>query len=182
MQEQLKAIMARVSEDLKNIQDTGALEQLRVSVMGKKGELTQILRGMGSLPAEERPAMGQLVNKTRAALEEAIEERLRALSEKEKQKRLEQEKIDVTLPGKTRSAGSLHPMNVVLTDLLDIFTGMGFEVVEGPEVEFDHYNFELLNLPKNHPARDAQDTFYIEDNIVLRTHTSPVQEIGRAHV
>ncbi len=175
MQEQLKAIMARVSEDLKNIQDTGALEQLRVSVMGKKGELTQILRGMGSLPAEERPAMGQLVNKTRAALEEAIEERLRALSEKEKQKRLEQEKIDVTLPGKTRSAGSLHPMNVVLTDLLDIFTGMGFEVVEGPEVEFDHYNFELLNLPKNHPARDAQDTFYIEDNIVLRTHTSPVQ-------
>ena len=175
MQEQLKAIMARVTEELKNIQDTGALEQLRVSVMGKKGELTQILRGMGSLPAEERPAMGQLVNKTRAALEQAIEERLQVLSEMEKQKRLEQEKIDVTLPGKTRSAGSLHPMNVVLSDLLDIFTGMGFEVVEGPEVEFDHYNFELLNLPKNHPARDAQDTFYIEDNIVLRTHTSPVQ-------
>ena len=175
MQEQLKAIMARVTEELKNIQDTGALEQLRVSVMGKKGELTQILRGMGSLPAEERPAMGQLVNKTRAALEQAMEERLQALSEMEKQKRLEQEKIDVTLPGKTRSAGSLHPMNVVLSDLLDIFTGMGFEVVEGPEVEFDHYNFELLNLPKNHPARDAQDTFYIEDNIVLRTHTSPVQ-------
>ena len=175
MQEQLKAIMARVTEELKNIQDTGALEQLRVSVMGKKGELTQILRGMGSLPAEERPAMGQLVNKTRAALEQAMEERLQALSEMEKQKRLEQEKIDVTLPGKTRSAGSLHPMNVVLSDLLDIFTGMGFEVVEGPEVEFDHYIFELLNLPKNHPARDAQDTFYIEDNIVLRTHTSPVQ-------
>ena len=175
MQEQLKAIMARVTEELKNIQDTGALEQLRVSVMGKKGELTQILRGMGSLPAEERPAMGQLVNKTRAALEQAMEERLQVLSEMEKQKRLEQEKIDVTLPGKTRSAGSLHQMNVVLSDLLDIFTGMGFEVVEGPEVEFDHYNFELLNLPKNHPARDAQDTFYIEDNIVLRTHTSPVQ-------
>ena len=172
MQEQLKAIMARVTEELKNIQDTGALEQLRVSVMGKKGELTQILRGMGSLPAEERPAMGQLVNQTRAALEQAMEERLQVLSEMEKQKRLEQEKIDVTLPGKTRSAGSLHPMNVVLSDLLDIFTGMGFEVVEGPEVE---YNFELLNLPKNHPARDAQDTFYIEDNIVLRTHTSPVQ-------
>ena len=175
MQEQLKAIMARVTEELKNIQDTGALEQLRVSVMGKKGELTQILRGMGSLPAEERPAMGQLVNQTRAALEQAMEERLQVLSEMEKQKRLEQEKIDVTLPGKTRSAGSLHPMNVVLSDLLDIFTGMGFEVVEGPEVEFDHYNFELLNLPKNHPARDAQDTFYIEDHIVLRTHTSPVQ-------
>ena len=175
MQEQLKAIMARVTEELKNIQDTGALEQLRVSVMGKKGELTQILRGMGSLPAEERPAMGQLVNQTRAALEQAMEERLQVLSEMDKQKRLEQEKIDVTLPGKTRSAGSLHPMNVVLSDLLDIFTGMGFEVVEGPEVEFDHYNFELLNLPKNHPARDAQDTFYIEDNIVLRTHTSPVQ-------
>ena len=175
MQEQLKAIMARVTEELKNIHDTGALEQLRVSVMGKKGELTQILRGMGSLPAEERPAMGQLVNQTRAALEQAMEERLQVLSEMEKQKRLEQEKIDVTLPGKTRSAGSLHPMNVVLSDLLDIFTGMGFEVVEGPEVEFDHYNFELLNLPKNHPARDAQDTFYIEDNIVLRTHTSPVQ-------
>lgn len=175
MQDQLKAIWARVSEELKNIQDSSALEQLRVTVMGKKGELTQLLRGMGQVPADQRPALGQIVNSTRANLEQAIEKRADELKNREKEQRLLRETIDVTLPGKNRSAGSLHPMNIVLDDLLTIFTGMGFEVVEGPEVEFDHFNFELLNLPKNHPARDAQDTFYIDDNIVLRTHTSPVQ-------
>lgn len=175
MQDQLKAIWARVSEELKNIQDSSALEQLRVTVMGKKGELTQLLRGMGQVPADQRPALGQIVNSTRANLEQAIEKRAGELKNREKEQRLLRETIDVTLPGKNRSAGSLHPMNIVLDDLLTIFTGMGFEVVEGPEVEFDHFNFELLNLPKNHPARDAQDTFYIDDNIVLRTHTSPVQ-------
>ena len=175
MQDQLKSIREHVAEELKNIQDSSALEQLRVRVLGKKGELTAILRGMGKLPAEERPKMGQIVNETREKLESAIDEAAAALRQREKEFRLKRETIDVTLPGKTRTAGSLHPMNIVLDDLLDIFTGMGFEMVEGPEIEYDHYNFELLNVPKNHPARDAQDTFYVDDNVVLRSQTSPVQ-------
>ena len=175
MQDQLKAIRDRVMEELKEVKDTSALEQLRVRVLGKKGELTGILRGMGKLPAEERPKMGQIVNETRARLEAALDERAEKLRALEKEARLASETLDVTLPGVERSAGSLHPMNIVLNDLLDIFTGMGFEAVEGPEIEYDHYNFELLNVPKNHPARDAQDTFYIDDNVVLRSQTSPVQ-------
>ncbi len=175
MQEELKAIRERVLEELRSAKDTTALEQLRVRVLGKKGELTSILRGMGKLPPEERPKVGQIVNETREKLEKAMDEAAEKLRALEKEARLASEKIDVTLPGTTRTAGSLHPMNLVLSDLLDIFVGMGFEAVEGPEIEYDHYNFELLNVPKNHPARDAQDTFYIDDNVVLRSQTSPVQ-------
>ncbi len=175
MREQLAKIVEQALEQLKEVGDSAALEQLRVRIMGKKGELTAILRGMGQLSPQERPAMGQWVNEARRKLEEAIESRKQALEQAEKEARLAREAIDVTLPGRERALGSLHPMNIVLEDLLEIFTGMGFEVVEGPEVEYDRYNFELLNLPKNHPARDAQDTFYIDDNVVLRTHTSPVQ-------
>ena len=119
--------------------------------------------------------MGQMVNETRAAIEEALEARATVLREKEKEERLKREAIDVTMPVRPRSAGAPNPLYTVQDELVEIFVGMGYEVVEGPEVEYDHYNFELLNLPKNHPARDAQDTFYIDDNIVLRTHTSPVQ-------
>ena len=175
MQDQLKAIREHVIEELKTVQDSNALEQLRVRVLGKKGELTAILRGMGKVPAEERPAIGRIVNETREKLESAIDETAAALRAREKDFRLRREAIDVTLPGTERMAGSLHPMNIVLEDLLTIFTGMGFEAVEGPEIEYDRFNFELLNVPKNHPARDAQDTFYIDDNVVLRSQTSPVQ-------
>ena len=175
MQDQLKAIREHVIEELKTVQDSNALEQLRVRVLGKKGELTAILRGMGKVPAEERPAIGRIVNETREKLESAIDETAAALRAREKDFRLRREAIDVTLPGTERTAGSLHPMNIVLEDLLTIFTGMGFEAVEGPEIEYDRFNFELLNVPKNHPARDAQDTFYIDDNVVLRSQTSPVQ-------
>ena len=175
MQDQLKAIREHVIEELKSVQDSNALEQLRVRVLGKKGELTAILRGMGKVPAEERPAIGRIVNETREKLESAIDETAAALRAREKDFRLRREAIDVTLPGTERVAGSLHPMNIVLEDLLTIFTGMGFEAVEGPEIEYDRFNFELLNVPKNHPARDAQDTFYIDDNVVLRSQTSPVQ-------
>ena len=175
MQDQLKAIREHVIEELKSVQDSNALEQLRVRVLGKKGELTAILRGMGKVPAEERPAIGRIVNETREKLESAIDETAAALRAREKDFRLRREAIDVTLPGTERMAGSLHPMNIVLEDLLTIFTGMGFEAVEGPEIEYDRFNFELLNVPKNHPARDAQDTFYIDDNVVLRSQTSPVQ-------
>ncbi len=175
MQAKVLEITNSTLNELKGISDSQALEQLRVRVLGKKGELTSILRGMGQVDPEMRPKVGQWVNEARATIENAIVEAQKAIIKKEKEKRLEKEAIDVTLPVNERSAGSLHPMTMVLEELLDIFTGMGFEAVEGPEVEYDHYNFELMNIPKNHPARDAQDTFYVDDNIVLRTHTSPVQ-------
>ena len=175
MEKTLQEIRERVLKEMAEAKASSKLEQIRVGVLGKKGELTGLLRGMGKLPAEERPRVGQLVNDVRQALEEALEKRSAELKAKEKEERLAAEALDVTLPGPERSAGWLHPMNIALNKMIDVFVGMGYEVVEGPEVEYDHYNFELLNLPKNHPARDAQDTFYVDDNIVLRTHTSPVQ-------
>ncbi len=175
MESKLREIRERVLGELAKANSTALLEQIRVGVLGKKGELTALLRGMGKLPPEERPRVGQLVNEVRSALESALEARSEELKAREKAARLDAEAIDVTLPGPERGAGSLHPMNIALERMIEIFVGMGYEVVEGPEVEYDHYNFELLNLPKNHPARDAQDTFYVDDNIVLRTHTSPVQ-------
>ncbi len=175
MREKINEILERTLEELKNANDSQSLDAVRVRVLGKKGELTGILRGMGQVAADMRPKIGQWVNEARERLEEAISEAQKKIAERELEKRLEDEKVDVTMPVEGRSAGSLHPMSIVLEQLLDIFTGMGFEAVEGPEVELDHYNFELMNIPKNHPARDAQDTFYIDDNVVLRTHTSPVQ-------
>lgn len=167
MQESLDALGA--------LNSTAELEALRVRILGKKGELTGLLRGMGKLSPEERPAMGQLVNSVREQIETALDAQAARIAASEKEARLKAEAIDVTLPGKTRQLGALHPITQAENALLDIFTGMGFEVVQGPEIELDHYNFELMNLPKNHPARDAQDTFYISDNVLLRTHTSPVQ-------
>ena len=175
MREKINEILERTLEELKSANDFQSLDAVRVRVLGKKGELTGILRGMGQVAADMRPKIGQWVNEAREKLEEAIGEAQKKIAERELEKRLENEKVDVTMPVEGRSAGSLHPMSIVLEQLLDIFTGMGFEAVEGPEVELDHYNFELMNIPKNHPARDAQDTFYIDDNVVLRTHTSPVQ-------
>ena len=175
MENKLREIREQVLKNIEEAKASASLEQIRVGMLGKKGELTGLLRGMGKLPPEERPRMGQLVNDVRAALEAKLEERAAELRAREKQARLAAEAIDVTLPGPERGAGSLHPMNIALSKMIEIFVGMGYEVVDGPEVEYDHYNFELLNVPKNHPARDAQDTFYVEDNIVLRSQTSPVQ-------
>ena len=175
MKDQLNQIIFTALEAVNAASSTADLEALRVKVLGKKGELTGILRGMGKLPAEERPQVGQLVNEAREQIEGALEGKIAELSKQERAAKLASESIDVTMPGASRSRGSLHPMSIVWEDMISIFTSMGYEVVEGPEVELDHYNFELLNLPKNHPARDAQDTFYIDDNVVLRTHTSPVQ-------
>lgn len=175
MENKLRELRERVLKNIEEARESQNLEQIRVSMLGKKGELTGLLRGMGKLPPEERPKMGQMVNDVRAALEAKLEERVHELQAREKQARLAAEAVDVTLPGPQRSAGSLHPMNIALQKMVEIFVGMGYEVVDGPEVEFDHFNFELLNVPKNHPARDAQDTFYVEDNIVLRSQTSPVQ-------
>lgn len=175
MEELLREIREKARKEIEGAGASGKLEEIRVRVLGKKGELTALLRGMGKLAPEERPKVGQMVNKARAAIEAALETRKEMLASAEKEARLAREAIDVTMPGPARMAGAINPMNMALEKMIDIFVGMGYEVVEGPEVEFDRYNFELLNLPKNHPARDMQDTFYVDDNIVLRTHTSPVQ-------
>ncbi len=175
MQERIRQILQEAQKALGTAGNSGQLEALRVKYQGKKGSLTELLRSMGTLSPEERPAFGAMVNEAREVISEMIEQRGRALRRIEREMRLSRETIDVTEPRPLPRTGTLHPISLVLSDLTDLFTGMGFEVVEGPEVELDTYNFELLNLPKNHPARDAQDTFYIEENIVLRTHTSPVQ-------
>ena len=175
MNEEIISIVERAIEEINALDDAKQLELLRVRMLGKKGALTQILRGMGQLPPGERPAFGQMVNTARDQLEAALAARAAFIERLMKDARLTDEAIDVTLPGKRGGAGSVHPTTLILNDMIEIFTGMGFTVVEGPEVELDHYNFELLNLPKHHPSRDAQDTFYVDENIVLRTHTSPAQ-------
>jgi phenylalanyl-tRNA synthetase alpha chain len=144
-------------------------------VLGKKGELTALLKGLGQLPAQDRPAVGAQINEVRAGLQAQMDDALARLQKLEREAALQSETIDVTEPRPLPGVGSSHPITLVMNDLIECFTGMGFEVLQGPEVELDHYNFELMNIPKNHPARDAQDTFYMDDNVVLRTHTSPMQ-------
>ncbi len=175
MRDKLEQIRLEAVQALEKLSSLNELEDFRVRFLGKKGELTLLLREMGSLPAEERPVVGRIANEIRAYLENELEKKTVALKEAELKQKLESEAIDVTVPGKRPAAGKLHPLTTVLNELKDIFLGMGFEVAEGPEVEYDYYNFEALNIPKNHPARDVQDTFYINENILLRTHTSPVQ-------
>ncbi len=175
----MKEKLAKIKEDvllhLKDAIDLDTLENIRIKYLGKKGELTAVLKGMGGLSAEERPVIGALANEIRALLEKEIDEKKAELIKKETEERLKNEVIDVTMPGKKQPSGTLHPLTKVLDDIKDIAVGMGFEIAEGPEVELDYYNFEALNIPKNHPARDTQDTFYVSDNVVLRTQTSPMQ-------
>lgn len=173
MRERLEALKQEALKEL-NMKEAD-LQELKIKYLGKKGPLTEILRGMGSLSPEERPVIGDLANKVRAAIESKISERLAAKEQMETEARLRQETIDVTLPGTPSAQGVIHPLNKVIQEIEDIFLGMGFTVMEGPEVEQDYYNFEALNLPKNHPARDMQDSFYINEEILMRTHTSPVQ-------
>lgn len=175
VKKQLEQIRLAAEESLKQIDSMAGLEEIRVKFLGKKGELTSVLRGMGQLSAEERPLIGQLANQIRSGIEERLETAKEHLQQAELEKKLSRETIDVTVPGKRPNVGKTHPLTTVLDELKDIFIGMGFSIAEGPEVEYDYYNFEALNLPKNHPARDTQDTFYISDNIVLRTQTSPMQ-------
>ncbi len=175
MKEQLKSIEVRAKEELKKISDPKLLEDFRVRFLGKKSEISTILKQMGKLSPEERPIMGQLANSIRSDIENAISERSRTLKTEMEKIRLASETIDVTLPGAAPKIGKPHPLNAVLEEVEEVFLGMGFDIVEGPEVETDHYCFEALNMPKHHPARDTQDTFYINDNVVLRTQTSSVQ-------
>lgn len=175
MKEQLEALRTEALEELKTLESPKELEDFRVRYMGKKGSVTGLLRGMGALPAEERPVMGQLVNQLRQELEDAVTEKNQAVQAKLQKEQLEKEKLDVTMPGKKVASGGLHPLNVVLDDIIDIFQSMGFDVIDGPEVETDYYCFQALNVPEDHPARDMQDTFYLTDNLLLRTQTSAAQ-------
>ena len=175
MKDKLQAIR---EEALKQIRESNRLDKLnevRVSFLGKKGELTAVLKGMKNVDPKERPFVGQMVNETREAIEEFLEETKKKLEEKAREEKMKQEVIDVTLPAKKINVGHRHPNTIALEEVERIFVGMGYEVVEGPEIEYDLYNFEKLNIPANHPAKDEQDTFYINDKIVLRTQTSPVQ-------
>lgn len=175
MREQVLEVKAKALEACQRASSSRELEDVRVRFLGKKGELTQLLRGMGQLPPQERPVMGKLVNDVRAEVEKAIKERGQALVRAEMDQRLQAEKLDLTMPGRRPPRGTKHPLNLVLDDLKQTFIGMGFTVVEGPEIETDYYNFEALNVPPEHPARDMQDTFYITDDLLLRSQTSPVQ-------
>ena len=175
MKERLEQILKDATA---RIQESDALDKLndvRVSFLGKKGELTTVLKSMKDVAKEDRPLIGQMVNETRAKIEACLEKTNSDLEAKLLEARLEEEVIDVTLPAKKQTLGHRHPNTIALEEVERIFTGMGYEVLEGPEIEYDKYNFELLNIPANHPAKDEQDTFYINKEIVLRTQTSPVQ-------
>lgn len=175
MKEKLLALKEEALNELSQVKDAAQLEASRVKYLGKKGPLTEILRGMGTLPAEERPIVGQIANEVRAAIQEVIVQKQEQFKQEETKRRLQSETIDVTLPGRMQTKGALHPLTKVIQEIEDIFIGMGYKVAEGPEVETDYYNFEALNLPKDHPARDMQDSFYITEEILMRTQTSPVQ-------
>ncbi len=175
MKEQLNQIKLNANEQLNEIETLDRLEEFRVKFLGKKGELTAVMKGMGGLSAEERPIIGQLANEVRGFIEGAVEEKKEAIQKAQMAEKIKAEALDVTMPGTHNKKGTLHPLTKVLNDLEDIFMGMGFTIAEGPEVELDYYNFEALNIPKDHPARDTQDTFYINDEVVLRSQTSPVQ-------
>ncbi len=175
MKAALEAIRQKIVVELQEAHDMQTLENIRVKFLGKKGELTAILKQMGKLSAEERPVIGQLANEIRAFMEDHIADRTAQLKRELTQQKLKEERLDVTLPGKKEPIGKKHPLNLVLEEIEEIFLGMGFSIATGPEVELDYYNFEALNIPKDHPARDTQDTFYISDNVLLRTQTSPMQ-------
>lgn len=175
LQNQLEELKTQTLAKISAAEELQAVEQIRVETLGKKGPITEVLRGMRDLSPEERPKVGAFANEIRDLLTEAIDVRKAELTEIALEKALEEETIDVTLPGKQMTQGTRHVITQVMEEIEDVFVGMGYQVVEGYEVESDHYNFERMNLPKNHPARDMQDTFYISEDILIRTHTSPVQ-------
>ena len=175
MQEELRRIQQEAAGELEKIADKSGLEDIRLRMLGKKGQLTQLLRSMAKLPPEERPKAGQMINAVRQKLTEQMDELEASLRRKEQERALEREIIDITEPREHTHYGTKHPLSLIEDKMISIFTSMGFDVVEGPEVELDLFNFELLNIPKNHPARDAQDTFYIDPNTLLRTHTTAMQ-------
>jgi len=175
MKLKLEEIKTQAENDLKKITDEVSLQNLKAKYLGRVGVITELLKGLREVPQSERPEMGRLVNDSKSIIEDIFDQKLSIIKEDKKQKELLEEKLDVTLPGRGFHLGAKHPVTQVMEQVVEIFERMGFQVAEGPEVELDYYNFEALNIPPDHPARDMQDTFYISDEIVLRTHTSPVQ-------
>lgn len=175
LQEQLEELKSQTLAKIESAKELAAVESIRVETLGKKGPITEVLRGMRDLSAEERPKVGAFANEIRDMLTSAVEKRKAELTELALEKKLSEEALDVTLPGKQVPHGSRHVLTQIMEEIEDTFIGMGYQVIEGTEIESDHYNFERMNLPKDHPARDMQDTFYISDDLLLRTHTSPVQ-------
>lgn len=175
MLEKLNVIKQMAEQELNNAVDSAQLNDLRVKYLGKKGELTLVLRGMGQLSSEERPKVGQVANEVRGFIENILETRGQELKNQQLRERLQKETIDISLPGQNMIMGRKHPITMVIDQIKEIFLGMGYTIAEGPEIELDYYNFEALNIPPDHPARDMQDSFYITEEMLLRTHTSPVQ-------
>lgn len=175
MKEKLISIKEEALSRISAADSMDKLNEIKVAILGKKGQLTEVMKSMKDIPAEERPQFGQIVNDTRQAIEEVLENARKDIAKKVRESQMKREVIDVTLPAKKANVGHRHPNTIALEEVERIFIGMGYEVVEGPEIEYDYYNFEALNIPANHPAKDEQDTFYINDKIVLRTQTSPVQ-------
>lgn len=175
MKQELLELKEQTSQSIQTAQTLAELNLVRVEVLGKKGSLTKLLRGLGELPPEERPVMGEMVNKTRQQLEETLEARTRQLALAEETAKLSVETLDVELPGRAPRRGHVHPLRSVMEEITEVFLGMGFTIAEGPEIEWDYYNFEMLNLPPEHPAREMQDSLYITEKTLLRTQTSPIQ-------
>lgn len=184
MKEKLQSIREKALAQISGSDSLDRLNEIRIAYLGKKGELTEVLKGMKEVDAKDRPMVGQLVNETRSAIEEMLEQTKTKMTKKLREIQMEKETIDVTLPAKKNAFGHKHPNTVALNEVEKIFVGMGYEVVEGPEVEYDYYNFEALNIPANHPAKDEQDTFYINGDILLRTQTSSTQihEMEKGHL
>jgi phenylalanyl-tRNA synthetase alpha chain len=175
VKEELESLQKETWSSLSKVSTEKELLEIRVKVLGKKGSLTQLLKNLGNLPESERREIGKKANEVKEDLEKRIEETLLQIRERERSEALKREKIDVTLPGRRIPAGRKHPITQIFDEVIDIFSRLGFEVAEGPEVELDYYNFEALNIPRGHPAREMQATFFISDDVVLRTHTSPMQ-------
>jgi len=175
MKDKLDSIKCAALDIIERAENTSQLNDARVKYLGKSGEISLLMRDMATVPKEERPAMGKLVNELRAAVENALNAKTELISQLELDRRLKEEAIDVTMPTKSKRTGTLHPLTLITQELIEIFANMGFSVTEGPEIESDLFNFQLLNIPKDHPSRDMQDTFYVNDNILLRTQTSAMQ-------
>lgn len=175
MKDRLEKIVQGALSQIESSEQLDKLNEIKIAYLGKKGELTSVLKSMKDVAAEDRPKVGQMVNDARAAIEREMEKKKALFERKLREEKIKSETIDVTLPGKVRRMGHKHPNSIALNDVETIFIGMGYQVIEGPEIEYDYYNFEALNIPANHPAKDEQDTFYITEDIVLRTQTSSVQ-------
>jgi phenylalanyl-tRNA synthetase alpha chain len=175
MNDSLEALQGEVLDRIQRSDSEKELEQIRVETLGRSGSVTLLLRGMKDVPAEDRPRRGEQLNQLRRVIEERLGDRLSTVQRQARARALSDERIDITLPGARLAKGGLHPLTLVIDEIIDIFRGMGFEIARGPDIEDDYHNFEALNIPKDHPARDMQDTFFVSDSRVLRTHTSPVQ-------